>query len=238
MNTILSITKKEFRDFFYSPIVYVFGAVFLFLSFWIFFANFFVMGQATLRFFFSWTPLLFLIFLPSITMSRWSEEKKSGTLETLLTLPVREWEVLLGKFLSSWLILGVVLLLTFPLWITVSLLGDLDPGPVAGGYIGLLFLGGACLSIGLFFSSLTENQIIAFITTSVVLFLLYLVGEPIVLHITPGFLKPIFSFLSLSSHFESIARGVIDSRDIIYYLSVAGFFFALNYLSLESRKWN
>lgn len=238
MNPILTIAKKELRDTFYSPIAYVFTTVFLFLSLWLFLSNLFPTGQATLRLLFIWVPILFLIFLPSITMGKWSEEKKTGTQEILLTLPVKDIEVILGKFFSAlfFVLFNLALLLT--MWITVALLGDVDHGPVIGGIIGLILLASACISIGLFISSCTENQIIAFILTTVILFMLYLVGEPLALDYIPEFAKPLMAYLSLSSHFSSIARGVIDSRDVIYYLSVSGFFLFLNLLSLESRKWN
>lgn len=237
MNPIISIAKKEYREFFYSPIAYVFTTVFLFLTFWIFFANFFPLGQATLRFFFSWVPILFLIFLPSITMSKWAEEKKLGTLETLLTLPLTDLSIVLGKFLSCVFVLLTILLLTLPVCLTVSFLGDLDPGPVIGGYLGLIFLGSACIGVGLYFSSLTENQIIAYVISTVVLFLFYLLGEQVIINYLPSFLKPLLSYVSLSTHFQSITRGVIDTRDVLYYLSVTGFFLYLNLIQLESRKW-
>lgn len=237
MNPIISIAKKEAREFFYSPIAYVFTTVFLFLTFWIFFANFFPLGQANLRFFFSWVPILFLIFLPSITMSKWAEEKKMGTLETLLTLPLTDWTVVFGKFLACLFVLLTILFLTLPVCLTVSLLGDLDPGPVIGGYLGLFFLGSACIGVGLYFSSLTENQIIAYIIPTVVLFLFYLLGEQVIINYLPSFLKPILSYVSLSTHFQSITRGVLDTRDILYYVSVTGFFLYLNLIQLESRKW-
>ncbi len=234
---ILTIVKKELKDFFFSPIAAIFGAVFLFLAFWVFFTGFFPAGQASLRFFFTWVPVLFLFLLPAVTMKSWAEEKKSGTFEILLTLPLSDWQIILGKFFSSLLSLAFILMFTLPAAITISSLGDLDWGVVAGGYMGLLFLGGACLAIGLYFSGLTENQIIAFITTTTVLFLLYVMGEPLVLNLSPEFLKPLLSFLSLSSHFESMARGVIDSRDVFYYISLTGFFLTLNSFTLMERKW-
>lgn len=237
MNTILTIAKKEFKETFFSPIAYVFISVFLFMSYWIFFSNFFIQGQASLRQLFNFVPILFLIFLPSTTMGRWSEEKKSGTLETLFTLPVKDFEVVLGKFLAVFLFMCISILLTVPAAITASIIGDLDWGVVAGGYLGLIFLGASYLSIGLFISSLTENQIVAFIVSVVFLFLMYFLGAQIVLNYMPDFLASFLSFVSLHYHFESIARGVIDSRDVLYYLSMTGFFIYLNVLSLERRQW-
>ncbi|MBI2339696.1 MAG: ABC transporter permease subunit [Deltaproteobacteria bacterium] len=237
MNPILTIAKKEYRDTFHSPIAYVFISVFLFLGFWLFFANFFVQGEASLRSFFSWVPVLFIVFLPSVTMGRWAEEKKSGTIEILLTQPITEPQVVLGKFLAVFFFSATAILLTLPLAVTVGILGNLDWGPVIGSYAGLFLAAGAYLAIGLFISSLTENQIVAFILTVIALFILYFLGAEIVLMYVPEFLSPLFAMASIYAHFESLSRGVIDLRDILYYLSVAGFFILLNTMSLESRKW-
>jgi len=238
MPTILTVTKKEFEDLFYSPIAYVFLTVFLFLSFWLFFTNLFSTGQASMRPLFGSFPLLLLIFLPAITMSQWAEEKKRGTLETLLTLPIRDRDLILGKWLATFLFLAVALLLTLPACLTVSFMGNIDGGMVLASYLGIFLMGGCYLAVGLFISSLTENQIIAFILTTVVLFVFYLMGSPLVLNYVPQSLSPLFSFISLSGHYESSVRGVIDSRDVLYSLSFAWFFIYLNQLSLESRQWH
>lgn len=237
MKTLLAITKKEYRDFFFSPIAYVFMTVFLLIVLWVFFSDFFVRSQASLRLFFSWVPLVFLVFLPAVTMGKWSEEKRQGTMELLLTLPLKDWHLVMGKFFASLLFLLTTLAFTLPLVFTVSFLGDLDMGPVIGGYLGLIFLGASSIAIGLTLSSLTKNSIIAFILSFLILFLLYLIGEPLILNLVPDFLGVILANLSLNYHFQSIARGVIDSRDIIYYFSVIGFFLYANLLSLESRHW-
>lgn len=237
MKNIFTITKKEFFETFFSPLAYVFLVVFVALVYWFFFSDLFLLGQASLRGIFNWVPLIFLVFLPAITMGKWSEEKKSGTLEILLTLPVKDFEIVLGKFFSSFLFLITALLLTTPLAGLVALLGDLDGGAIWGGYLGLVFLGAASLSIGLFISSLTDSSIIAFIISFLILFGLLLIGESVVLSFLPKPFASFFSSLSLSQHFQSIARGVIDSRDVLYYLSLAGYFLFLNVLSLESRKW-
>ncbi|OGQ07600.1 MAG: ABC transporter [Deltaproteobacteria bacterium RIFCSPLOWO2_12_FULL_40_28] len=237
MKNIFTITKKEFLETFFSPLAYVFLVVFVVLVYWFFFSDLFLLNQASLRGVFNWVPLIFLVFLPAITMGKWSEEKKSGTLEILLTLPVKDFEIVLGKFLSSFLFLLVALFLTTPLVGLVALLGDLDGGAIWGGYLGLIFLGAASLAIGLFISSLTESAIIAFIISFLILFGLLLIGESVVLSFLPKLFASFLSSLSLSQHFQSIARGVIDSRDVLYYLSLAGYFLFLNVLSLESRKW-
>ena len=238
MTTVWNVAKKEFRSYFQSPIAYIFITVFLVLTHWLFFRGFFLIGQATLREFFGLIPIVFLLFVPAVTMRMWAEEKKLGTLELLLTFPVRDWEVVVGKFLASFAFLGVALLLTVPLAITVSSLGNPDNGALVGGYLGCLLLGGAYLAIGLWISGLTQNQIVAFILTAVICFLLYIAGDPIVLSSVPHALLPFFANLSLGYHFDSIGRGVLDSRDLLYYLSIIGFFLFLNIRSVESRSWS
>jgi ABC-2 type transport system permease protein len=154
-----------------------------------------------------------------------------------MTLPIKDYEVIIGKYLASFALLGVTIFFSLSLPITVAYLGDPDGGPIVGGYIGLVLMGAAYLSIGLFASTVTENQIVAFIFGIVICFVLLIIGEDIVLFNTPGFLVPLFSYLGLGAHFSSVLRGVIDSRDLIYYLSVIGFFLYLSVLSLESRTW-
>jgi ABC-2 type transport system permease protein len=238
MTSVLTIARKEFRSYFQSPIAYIFITVFLVLTHWLFFRGFFLINQATMRDYFSLVPLVFLLFVPAVTMRLWAEEKKLGTLELLLTFPVKDWEVVLGKFLASFTFLAVALLLTVPLAITVAALGNPDDGALVGGYVGSLLLGGAYLAIGLWISGLTQNQIVAFIVALAICFVLYIIGDPIVLSSVPQALVPFVANLSLGYHFTSIGRGVLDSRDILYYLSVIGFFLFLNIRSVESRKWS
>lgn len=233
---MFTIAAKEFMDYFFSPLAYIFITVFVGLSFWFFFSDFFVRGQASLRLFFNWAPILFLVFLPAVTMGKWSEEIHSGTIEILLTLPVTDWEVVLGKFVSSLLFLAVTLLFTLPLVATVTTLGNPDWGPIIGGYLGLLFLGGASLAIGLFISSTTSSSIVAFIISFLSFFVLLIIGEPVMLNHLPDFLVPLLSQMSLSRHFESMARGVLDTTDVIFYASTTFFFLYLNILSLQNRK--
>ena len=238
MRNIVAIFKKEFRAYFDSPIAYIFITAFLICSMWIFFKGFFLIGQVLMRGYFSLLPWLFLFFVPAVTMRLWAEEKKLGTIEVLMTLPVNDYEVILGKYLAAYLFLGLTVLLSISLPITLAILGEPDLGPIIGGYLGALLMGGAYLAIGLFASSLSENQIVAFIMGIVFCFGLFIVGENFVLMAVPSRLAPIFSYLGLGSHFESIGRGIIDTRDIIYYVSVIGFFLFLNIRSLESRKWS
>ena len=237
MRNILTIFQKEFKSYFNSPIAYIFIITFILFSSWLFFRTFFLIGQAHLRPLFSIFPWLFLILAPSITMRAWAEEKKMGTIEVLMTLPLKDYEVVVGKFLASFFFMVTTVVLTFPLAITVYSLGNPDTGSIIGGYIGAILMGGAYLAIGLFCSSLTKNQIVAFIISTVSCFILLIIGEDIVLMSAPDTVAPLFSYLGLGTHFESISRGVIDSRDLIYYFSTIGFFLFLNTLALESRKW-
>ena len=160
-----------------------------------------------------------------------------GTVELLLTLPVKDWEVVVGKFLAGLALIAVSLLLTFPLVLTVRSLGSPDMGAILTSYFGGLLLGAAYLAIGFFVSSLTENQIVAYILGITLCFVFFIIGENLVLISTPGFLVPLFKYLGLGNHFESIARGVIDSRDLVYYLSMIGFFLFLNVRSVAERRW-
>ncbi len=237
MNNVYAVFKKEFRSYFNSPIAYIFITAFLVFSGWLFFRGFFLIGQATMRPFFSILPWEFLFFVPAVTMRLWAEEKKMGTMELLMTLPLKDGEIVIGKFLAAFLFLAITVLLTFTFPLTLYYLGKPDIGPILGGYIGALLMGAAYLSIGLFISGLTENQIVAFILSVFACFGLFIIGEPIVLTALPGWLAGFFSFLGLGAHFQSIGRGVIDSRDIIYYLSVIIFFLFLNTRFVESRKW-
>ena len=237
MTNITAIFKKEFRSYFNSPIAYIFITFFLGISAWLFFRSFFFANQAEMRGFFALMPWIFLFFIPAVTMKLWAEEKKLGTVEILMTLPIQDYEVVIGKFLASLALLIVTVLLSFVLPLSVIYLGDPDGGTLITGYLGLLLMGAAYISIGLFTSTLTENQIIAFIFGITVCFVLLIIGEDIVLFNAPNWLYPIFSYLGLGAHYSSILRGVLDSRDIIYYLSLIGFFLYLSTLSVESRKW-
>jgi ABC-2 type transport system permease protein len=237
MNNVLAIFKKEFKSFFISPIAYVFITVYLVITNFLFFQGFFLINQADMRGYFGLLPWVFLFFVPAITMRTWAEEKKIKTLELLQTWPVSDAEVVLGKFFASFSFLALTILLSITVPITVFVLGSPDPGPIIGGYLGALLMGAAYLALGLWISSLTENQIVAFIIGVVATFLMFMLGEEFFTLMMPASIVPVLSYLGLGNHFQSIQRGVVDSRDIIYYLSVIGFFLFLNVQSLASRKW-
>jgi len=229
--------KKELMSYFNSPIAYIFIAIFLIVGNWLFFNFFFLNAQASLRSYFSILPWIFLFLAPSLTMRLWSEEKKSGTVEFLLTLPISNWQIVLAKFFSVLVFLIITLLLSLSLPITVARLGHLDLGPVVGGYLGAILLGGAYLALGLFISSLTKNQIIAFISSLVAAFVLFVIGADFITIGLPNGLALILKHLSLGSHFDNIARGVIDTKDLVYYFSFIFLFLWLNVKVIEGRKW-
>lgn len=233
---IRTLFFKEFKGYFIAPIAYVFLVTFEVLVTWIFFRGFFLVGEATLRPFFGLMPWIYLFFVPAIAMGKWAEEKKSGTLELLLTYPLRDWEIVLAKFLAALSLLLVALLLTLPIPLTVAFLGSPDRGPILGGYLGLVLLGGAFLSISLWISSLTDNQIIAFIGGVVTSFTLFVLGEPLITLGLPAGVAAVLQALGLANHFESLGRGVIDSRDLLYFFSVIALFLLLNLKSLEARR--
>ena len=224
-------------SYFNSPIAYIFIGVFLVVGNWLFFKNFYLIGQASMRGYFELLPWIFLFLAPALTMRLWAEEKKSGTIEFLLTLPVTDWQVVWAKFAGALAFMFISLLLSFSLPITIASLGPVDMGPIIGSYLGAIFLGGAYLSLGLFISSLTKNQIIAFVLGLVACFLAYIVGSGFVLLGAPSWASPILQFIGLGSHFNNIAKGVIDSKDIIYYLSFIFLFLYLNSRIIESRGW-
>lgn len=189
-----------------------------------------------MRGYFQLLPWFFLFFAPVITMRIWSEEKKSGTIEILLTLPFRDWEVILAKFFSAVAFLMITLLLSTSIPITLTRLGNVDIGPIIGGYLGAFLMGSAYIAIGIFVSSLTKNQIIAFLAAIAVCFSVFIVGAPFVTE-KLGNLASLFTYLGLASHFANIGRGVIDSRDIVYYASVIFLFLWLNAQTVKSRNW-
>ena len=227
--------KKELKGYFDSPIAYIIITIFLLISGWFFFSDLFLVNQATLRNLFGIIPFIFMFFIPAITMRLLSEEKKSGTIEILLTLPVKDHQIILGKFLAGMILISVAVILTLVYTLTLSWLGNLDFGSVVSGYLGLILLGAAYLSIGIFTSCLTQNQIVAFILSFLIIFVLYLLDN--VLIFVPGFLASVLEYLSVNYHFSNISRGVIDSRDLIYYLSLIFFFLFLAVRVLSSRKW-
>lgn len=231
-----TFTLRELKSFFNSPVAYVILALFLLISGWFFSAGLFLVNQADLRDLFTVVvPLSYLFFIPAITMRLIAEEKKSGTLELVVTLPVRDIEIVAGKYLAALLLLASALLLTFCYPLTLSLLGDPDGGAVFGGYIGLLLMGGSYLAIGLFTSGLTQNQIVAFITGFVIIFVFFMLDKVLVFF--PGPMASILEYLSITYHLDNIARGIIDTRDVIYFLSIITVFLSLAVRALESRRW-
>ncbi|MBU2456445.1 ABC transporter permease subunit [Patescibacteria group bacterium] len=235
LKTIYILFKKELISYFNSPIAYIFIGVFLIVGNWLFFNYFFFIGQASMRNYFAILPWIFLFLSPAITMRLWAEEKKSGTIEFLLTLPITDWQAVLSKFFGALVFMFIALLLSITLPITVAILGNVDLGPIIGSYLGALFLGGSYLALGLFISSLTKNQIIAFILSLAACFGAFIIGADFVLVQAPQFVAPLMKFLGLGSHFYNIAKGVIDSKDIIYYSLFIFFFLWLNVRVIEKR---
>lgn len=238
MESVVPIFKKEFRSYFQSPIAYIFLTVFLVilngLLFWA--TGFLVVGQAELRDFFGLISIVLIFFVPAISMRLWSEEMKLGTMELLMTFPVRDWEAVVGKFLAAMAMIALAILLTLPLPISVAAVGNPDAGPIIGGYLGALLLAAAYLAIGAWTSSTTSNQIVSFILAMLVL-LVGSFGLDWVRQFSPSWLASWLAYLSLRTHFDNITRGVVDIRDIVYYLSIIGFFLYLNVRAVESRKW-
>jgi ABC-2 type transport system permease protein len=229
MRVIRTIVKRELASYFTSPVAYVFLVIFLLLTgFFTFTAgNFFERGEASLAAFFGWHPWVYLVLVPAVGMLLWAEERRSGTMELLLTMPVAPWQAIFAKFLASWLFLALALALTFPAIITVNLLGDPDNGVIAAGYLGSLFLAGAYLAIACMTSAMTRNQVVAFILAVVICLFLILAGfnpvtDLMVRWASPAVVDTIASF-SVVTHFDGFQRGVIDSRDLIFFLSIIGF---------------
>jgi ABC-2 type transport system permease protein len=235
MSPALVISRREIRTYFNSPVAYIVVTVFTIITGYLFFTQLFLEKQADLRSFFGIMPLMFMFMIPAITMRLLADEKGSGTLELLITMPVRDWEVVLGKFLAAMALVATALGLTLFFALTVKVLGPIDRGPTVGGYIGLLLMGGAYVAIGVMCSAFTRNSIVAFIAAFAISFALYLFGR--LTQFVPESVRGIVSFLSIDGHFENIGRGVIDSRDVIYYLSVMGVCLLIATTSLESRKW-
>lgn len=240
MRQILSITRKELDSYFGSPMALIFLGAFLavtlFTFFWV--DTFFARGLADVRPLFGWMPLLLIFLVAALTMRQWSEEQRAGTLEMLLTLPVRPWQLVVGKFLAVLTLVALALALTLPLVITVAMLGPLDWGPVIGGYLAALLLASAYAAIGLFISSRTDNQIVALIVTALLGGILYLIGTTNVSSLFGGATGSVLRSLGTGSRFESIERGVIDLRDLAYYLSITLFFLVLNTFSVDSKRWS
>ncbi len=242
MATIWVIFRREFRGYFETPVAYVFLVVFLALSgaltFYI--GNFFGRAQADLQPFFTFHPWLYLMLIPAISMRLWAEERKTGTVELLLTLPVSITEAVLGKYLAAWAFAAVALALTFPIWITVNILGDPDNGVILAGYLGSLLMAGSYLAIGSCFSATTKNQVIAFVLAAAVGFIFTLSGTTMVLNVfsawLPQSLVDVVASFSFLRHFSAITKGVIDLRDLVFFVSLIGVFLFANTILVDLQK--
>jgi len=228
-SVIATIAKRELAAYFESPVAYVFLVIFLLLAgfFTFTFGGFFDRGEASLASFFGWMPWLFLFLVPAVGMRLWSDERRLGTMELLLTLPVTAWQAILGKFLASWAFLAIALALTFPVVVTVNILGDPDNGVIVCGYVGSVLLAGAYLAVSCMTSAMTRNQVISFIVAVMLCIALILVGFTPVTDLLsrwagPGLVEAIAGF-SVLTHFDGLQKGVLDSRDILYFLSVMAF---------------
>ena len=242
MGNISILFRREFSSFFATPVAYVFIGIFLVLSgvFTFFVGGFYERGQADLMPFFNFHPWLYLFLVPAIAMRSWSEERKSGTIELLMTLPISTWQAMLAKHLAAWAVLGLSLLLTFPLWLTVNYLGNPDNGIIVAAYFGSWIMAGAFLSIGMCMSALTKNQVIAFILSVVVCFVFVVSGSNIVLDAFKGWAPSVvidvvasFSFLT---HFEAMAKGVIALNDLMYFLLVTVCWLFAGLVLIEQKK--
>ena len=242
MKQLLSIIKREITSYFATPVAYVFITIFLILSglFTFYLGNFFEIGQASLGSFFEWHPWLYLFLIPAITMRLWSEEKKSGTIELLTTLPITTLNIVLGKFLAAWAFTFIALTLTFPVWLTVNYLGKPDNGVILASYIGSLLMAGGYLSIGIFISSLTKNQVIAFIVSVTVCFLFTVSGLPLVLDFfsnwTGETITDVIASFSFLANYSDVSKGIIDIRTIIYFASLIFLFLYLNVITLDNSR--
>lgn len=242
MSPTIAVFRRELRSYFATPVAYVFIVIFLVLAgaFTFYLGTFYERGQADLLPFFSFHPWLYLFLVPAVAMRLWAEERKSGTIELLLTLPITMWQAVLGKFLAAWAFIGLALALTFPMWMTVNYLGDPDNGVIVASYIGSLLMAGAFLAIGACLSATTRNQVVAFILTVSLCFLLLLAGYPLV----TDFVRAVagqgaadaIAQLSFLTHFSAISRGVIDLRDLLFFLLTIGFWLYACALVIELKK--
>ncbi len=242
MHNVSTVFKREFAAYFATPLAYVFIVIFLAMSgaFTFFIGGFFERGQASLQVFFAFHPWLYLFLIPAVAMRLWAEERKSGTMELLMTLPISTTQAVLGKFLAAWAFVGIALALTFPIWITVNYLGRPDNGVIVASYIGSYFMAGAYLAIGASISATTRNQVIAFIIGAVVSFVFLTAGMDVVLSFfrdwAPSALLSIITSLSFLTHFDAITKGLIDIRDVIYFASVIVIFLMINVIVVDSKK--
>lgn len=242
MENFVPLFNREFLGYFRSPVAYVFIVIFLLASVGctFFLGNLYEGDQASLDAFFNYLPWLFLVFIPAVGMRLWAEERRNGTIEILFTLPVTMTEAVLAKFAAGWAFLAVAILLTFPLWITVNYLGSPDNGVIFAGYIGSVLMAGAYLSVACFTSALSKNQVIGFVLGVVICFVLVLLGWGVftdaMATFMPAWMIDVISQMGFISHFQSISRGLLDSSDVIYFLSAIVVGLSLNTMTLNARK--
>lgn len=242
MRATWAVFRRELAGYFNTPLAYIFIVIFLFLTgiFTFYLGSFFERGQADLKPFFNFHPWLYLFLVPAISMRLWAEERRSGSIELLLTLPMPLAATVLGKFFAAWVFTIIALVLTFPMWLTVSYLGDPDHGVILASYVGSMLMAGAYLAIGACISATTKNQVIAFVISLVVCFLFTVSGAPIVLDFfaswAPQTLLDTVASFSFLTHFNAITDGVIDVRDLIYFASLIGFWLFANLFVVEANK--
>jgi len=242
MHSIATIFRREMASYFATPVAYVFIVIFLALNgvmtFYV--GNFFDRNQADLVAFFSFHPWLYLFLIPALSMRLWAEERRTGTIELSMTLPLTTGQIVVGKFLSAWAFTAIALALTFPIWLTVNYLGDPDNGAILAGYLGSLLMAGGFLAVGSFVSALTKNQVIAFVLAATLCFLLVAMGSTIVLNflgdLASGEVADFLRSLSVMNHFSDISKGVVDLRDAIYFAALICLFLVLNVVALDRLK--
>ena len=242
MNLIRALFRRELQSYFATPVAYVFIVIYLVLmgTFTFYVGAFYERGQADLAAFFNFHPWLYLFLVPAISMRLWAEERKTGSIELLMTMPITAWQAVLGKYLAAWAFTGIALALTFPVWVTVNYLGDPDNGAIMAAYIGSFLMAGGFLAIGACLSATTRNQVIAFVITVVVCFGFLLSGFPIVLDLfsawAPQTVIDGIASLSFMTHFANISKGVIDFRDLVYFGLLIGTFLYANTIVLQWRQ--
>jgi len=242
MKNIIIVIKRELNSYFATPVAYVFIVIFLVMSgaLTFYLGNFYERGQADLIPFFQFHPWLYLFLVPAIAMRLWAEERKTGSIELLMTLPISIGQSVIGKYLAAWMFIGIALMLTFPIWITVNYIGNPDNGVILAAYLGSFLMAGGFLAIGSCISATTKNQVIAFIITVVICFLFLLAGSSLVLNFfkvwIPQSIVDAISSLSFLTHYISISKGVIDLRDIIYFFSLIGFWLYANAIIVDLKK--
>jgi ABC-2 type transport system permease protein len=235
MNNAITIFRREMRSYFNSPVAYIVITLFLLVSGYFFSSTLFLNNSADLRSLFGIAGFILMLFTPAVTMRLLAEERRSGTIEILVTLPVKDEEIVVGKFLAGFALTAISIVLTFIAYLTIASLGNADFGAAFGGYMGLILMSGVYVAIGLFTSSLSPNQIIAFIVGFVIIFAFFMLDK--ILPFLPDALTSFFEYLSIDYHYGNISRGVIDSRDLIYYFSMIFFFLYLAVKMTQLRKW-